>query len=165
MLSLESTFVPIVILISIGYSVLYNMGTNIFLGEISYITQSLAAVLQLGVTLDYSIFLIHRYEEESKKQEEKDLAMGTAIAKTASSIFGSSLTTVAGFLAIAFMELTIGKDIGLVMAKGVIFGFISVLTVLPAMILVFDKYINKYRHGTLLPEFDHLRSEEHTSEL
>lgn len=156
MLTLESLFVPFVILISIGYSVLYNMGTNIFLGEISYITQSLAAVLQLGVTLDYSIFLIHRYEEESKKQEEKELAMGTAIAKTASSIFGSSLTTVAGFLAIAFMELTIGKDIGLVMAKGVIFGFISVLTVLPAMVLVFDKYINKFRHETLLPEFNHL---------
>src|SRR5699024_4118621 len=102
MLSLESTCVPFVILMSIDYSVLYNMVTIIFLVEIANITQSLAAVLQLGVTLDYSIFLIHRYEEESKKQEEKDLAMGTAIAKTASSIFGSSLTTIAGFLAIAF---------------------------------------------------------------
>lgn len=156
MLTLESTLVPFVILVSIGYSVIYNMGTNLFFGEISYITKSLAAVLQLGVTLDYSIFLLHRYEEESKKEEDKERAMGTAIGKTASSIFGSSLTTVAGFLAIAFMELAIGKDIGLVMAKGVIFGFISVLTVLPALVLVFDKYINKFNHGTLLPEFEHL---------
>lgn len=156
MLTLESTIVPFIILISIGYSILYNMGTNIFFGEISYITQSLAAVLQLGVTLDYSIFLLHRYEEETKKEEDKELAMGTAIVKTASSIFGSSLTTIAGFLAISFMELTIGKDIGFVMAKGVVFGFISVLTVLPAMILVFDKYINKFNHGTLLPDFNHL---------
>lgn len=156
MLTLESTFVPFIILISIGYSILYNMGTNVFLGEISYITKSLAAVLQLGVTLDYSIFLIHRYEEELKKEPNKELAMGTAIANTASSIFGSSLTTVAGFLAIAFMELGIGKDIGVVMAKGVILGFISVLTVLPSMVLVFDKVINKFNHGTLLPNFDHL---------
>lgn len=156
MLTLESTFVPFIILISIGYSILYNMGTNIFLGKISYITKSLAAVLQLGVTLDYSIFLIHRYEEELKKQDNKESAMGTAIANTASSIFGSSLTTVAGFLAIAFMELTIGKDIGLVMAKGVVFGFISVLTVLPAMILIFDKWINRFNHGTVLPNFNHL---------
>ncbi|MDN6161195.1 MAG: MMPL family transporter [Atopostipes sp.] len=158
MLTLESYLVPFVILISIAYSILYNMGTNIFFGEISYITESLAAVLQLGVTLDYSIFLLHRYEEESKKEKgkNKEKAMGTAIAKTASSIFGSSLTTVAGFLAIAFMELTIGKDIGFVMAKGVVLGFISVLTVLPAMILVFDKYINKFKHKNLLPEFDHL---------
>lgn len=156
MLTLESYLVPFIILISIAYSILYNMGTNIFLGEISYITESLAAVLQLGVTLDYSIFLLHRYEEESKKEEGKEKAMGTAIARTASSIFGSSLTTVAGFLAIAFMELTIGKDIGFVMAKGVVLGFISVLTVLPAMILVADKYISKFKHKTFLPEFNHL---------
>src|SRR5699024_4769677 len=156
MLTLESTVIPFIILISIGYAILYNFGTNMLFGQISYITQSLAAVLQLGVTLDYSIFLLHRYEEECRNFEDKDEAMGVAIAKTASSIVGSSLTTIAGFLAIAFMELTIGKDIGLVMAKGVVFGFISVLTVLPAMVLVFDKYINKFRHGTLLPEFNHL---------
>lgn len=154
MITLESTIVPFIILISIGYSILYNMGTNILFGEISYITQSLAAVLQLGVTLDYSIFLFHRYEEESIKLDNKELAMGKAIAKTASSIFGSSLTTIAGFLAIAFMELTIGKDIGLVMAKGVLFGVVSVLTVLPSLILVFDKIINRFRHGTILPQFN-----------
>ncbi|MCF6463187.1 efflux RND transporter permease subunit [Clostridium sp. Cult1] len=153
MLTLESTIVPFIILISIGYAILYNFGTNIFFGEISYITQSLAAVLQLGVTLDYSIFLLHRYEEECKIEEDKNEAMAKAIVKTASSIVGSSLTTVAGFLAIAFMELTIGKDIGLVMAKGVVFGVISVLTILPALILVFDKVINRFNHGTILPEF------------
>ncbi|HSH35765.1 efflux RND transporter permease subunit [Schnuerera sp.] len=153
MLTLESTIVPFIILISIGYAILYNFGTNIFFGEISYITQSLAAVLQLGVTLDYSIFLLHRYEEESKICEDNNEAMGKAIAKTASSIVGSSLTTIAGFLAIAFMELTIGKDIGLVMAKGVVFGVVSVLTILPALILVFHKAIDRFNHGTILPEF------------
>ena len=156
MLTLESTIVPFIILISIGYAILYNFGTNMLLGDISYITKSLAAVLQLGVTLDYSIFLLHRYEEECEKQDNKEEAMGHAIAMTASSIVGSSLTTIAGFLAIAFMELTIGKDIGLVMAKGVVFGVLSVLTVLPALILVFDKLINRFNHGTILPEFNGL---------
>lgn len=156
MLTLESTIIPSIILISIGYAILYNFGTNILLGDISYITKSLAAVLQLGVTLDYSIFLLHRYEEECEKLDNKEEAMGHAIAMTASSIVGSSLTTIAGFLAIAFMELTIGKDIGLVMAKGVVFGVISVLTVLPALILVFDKLINRFNHGTILPEFNGL---------
>lgn len=156
MLTLESTIVPFIILASIGYAILYNFGTNIFFGEISYITQSLAAVLQLGVTMDYSIFLLHRYEEECKSIEDKNQAMAKAIAKTASSIVGSSLTTVAGFLAIAVMELTIGKDIGFVMAKGVLFGVISVLTILPSLILTFDKLINRFNHGTVLPEFDGL---------
>ena len=156
MLTLESTVVPFVIMLSIGFAVLYNFGTNILFGEISYITKSLAAVLQLGVTLDYSIFLLHRYEEESRKHDDKEEAMAYAIANTASSIIGSSLTTVAGFLAIAAMELTIGKDIGFVMAKGVVFGVISVLTVLPAFILVFDKLINKFNHRALLPEFSGL---------
>ena len=156
MLTLESTIIPFIILISIGYAILYNSGTNVFFGEISYITQSLAAVLQLGVTLDYSIFLLHRYEEECKNLENKEEAMATAITKTASSIVGSSLTTIAGFLAIAVMELTIGKDIGFVMAKGVVFGVISVLTILPALILVFDKVINRFNHGTILPEFEGL---------
>lgn len=156
MLTLESTVVPFIILISIGYSILYNMGTNVLFEDISYITKSLAAVLQLGVTLDYSIFLLHRYEEESRTIDDKEEAMGKAITKTASSIIGSSLTTVAGFLAIAFMELTIGKDIGFVMAKGVIMGVISVLTILPSFILVFDKLINRFKHGAVLPEFSGL---------
>lgn len=156
MLTLESTIVPFIILISIGYAILYNFGTNIFFGEISYITQSLAAVLQLGVTMDYSIFLLHRYEEESKKLEDKNEAMAKAIYKTASSIVGSSMTTVAGFLAIAVMELTIGKDIGFVMAKGVLLGVVSVLTILPALILTFDKVIARFNHGTVLPEFRRL---------
>lgn len=153
MLTLESTIMPFIILISIGYAILYNFGTNIIFGGISYITQSLAAVLQLGVTLDYSIFLLHRYEEECRSSDNKEEAMGNAIAKTASSIAGSSLTTIAGFLAIAAMELTIGRDIGLVMAKGVALGVISVLTVLPSLMLIFDKAINRFSHGTVLPEF------------
>ena len=153
MLTLKSTIMPFIILISIGYAIMYNFGTNIFFKDVSYITESLAAVLQLGVTLDYSIFLLHRYEEELEKFEDKEEAMGHAIAKTASSIVGSSLTTIAGFLAIAVMELTIGKDIGFVMAKGVVFGVISVLTILPAFILSFDKLINRFNHGTVLPEF------------
>lgn len=156
MLTLESTIVPFIILISIAYAILYNFGTNILFGDISYITESLAAVLQLGVTLDYSIFLLHRYEEELEEFEDKEEAMGHAIAKTASSIVGSSMTTIAGFLAIAFMELTIGKDIGFVMAKGVVFGVISVLTILPAFILAFDKLIRRFNHGTILPEFNGL---------
>ncbi len=156
LLTLESTVIPFIILISIGYAVLYNAGTNIFLGEISYITQSLAAVLQLGVTLDYSIFLLHRYEEELRDTKNNEEAMAHAIGKTASAIVGSSLTTIAGFLAIAVMELAIGKDIGLVMAKGVVLGVISVLTILPSLILVFDKLIHRFKHKTILPEFNHL---------
>ncbi|MBU5293472.1 MMPL family transporter [Anaerosalibacter bizertensis] len=155
-LTLESTIVPFIILISIGYAIMYNFGTNIIFGEISYITKSLAAVLQLGVTMDYSIFLLHRFEEESRKIDDKNQAMANAIEKTAASIMGSSLTTIAGFLAIAFMELTIGKDIGLVMAKGVFLGVVSVLTVLPALMLVFDKAIHRFSHKTLLPEFNGL---------
>lgn len=155
-LTLESTFIPIIILVSIGYAILYNFGTNIIFGEISYITQSLAAVLQLGVTMDYSIFLLHRYTEEKEKEGDNTLAMAVAIEKTAASIMGSSLTTIAGFLSIAFMELTIGKDIGLVMAKGVVLGLISVITILPAFILVLDKVINRFSHKTILPKFNGL---------
>ena len=153
--SLESSAVPFIILISIGYAVLYNFGTNRLFGEISYITKSLAGVLQLGVTLDYSIFLYHRYEEELRTNE-KDEAMAIAIESTASSVIGSSLTTIAGFLAIGAMELGIGKDIGFVMAKGVLFGVISVLTVLPSLILVFDNLIHKFSHKTILPSFEKL---------
>ncbi|NMA82477.1 MAG: MMPL family transporter [Epulopiscium sp.] len=153
-LTLESTFVPFIFLASIGIAILYNMGTNIIFKEISYITKSLAAVLQLGVTMDYSIFLLHRYEEELTRFDDRIDAMGEAIAKTASSAAGAALTTIAGFLALAFMKLEIGRDIGFVMAKGVFIGIICTLTVLPAMILIFDKVIHRFHHGTVLPSFE-----------
>ncbi len=152
-LTLESTFVPLIFLSSIGIAIIYNLGTNVFFKEISYITKALAAVLQLGVTMDYSIFLLHRYEEERNHFDDHVDAMGEAIAKTASSVTGAAVTTIAGFLALAFMQLTIGKDIGFVMAKGVFLGILSTLTVLPAMILVFDKTIHRFHHGTVLPSF------------
>lgn len=153
MIAMESYVVPFIFIISIGVAVVYNLGTNSFLGNMSYITKALAAVLQLGVTMDYSIFLLHRYDEEKEKTEDKNEAMAEAIAKTFTSIIGSSLTTVAGFLALCTMSLTIGKDIGLVMAKGVLFGVVTTVTVLPALILIFDKPIHKYQHRTLLPQF------------
>lgn len=154
MISMESYLVPFIFIFSIGLSILYNLGTNIFLGEISYITKSLAAILQLGVTMDYSIFLLHRYDEEKQSIEDRNEAMAQAIAKTFSSITGSSMTTMAGFLALCTMSLAIGKDIGLVMAKGVLIGVLSTITILPAFILVFDKPIHKYKHKTLLPGFE-----------
>lgn len=157
MLSMESTFVPVVFLLSIGFAIVYNLGTNVllsFLDNISYVTKALAAVLQLGVTMDYSIFLMHRYDEELSKGQEKNHAMATAIASTFAAITGSSLTTVAGFLALCAMQLGIGKDIGIVMAKGVLLGVLTTITVLPAMILYFDKLIHRFRHGTVLPRFE-----------
>ncbi len=150
----ESTLVPFIFLISIGFAIIYNMGTNIFFGEISYITKALAAVLQLGVTMDYSIFLLHRYEEEKERYEDREEAMAEAVANTIVSIAGSSLTTIAGFLALCAMQLGIGKDIGLVMAKGVMLGVVCTVTILPAFVLYFDKGIHKYVHKTILPEFD-----------
>lgn len=155
-LTMESTAVPVIFLISIGIGILFNMGTNIFLGEISYITKALAAVLQLGVTMDYSIFLMHRYDEELLKHEEKEEAMAQAISSTMLSISGSSLTTIAGFLALCAMDLTLGKDIGIVMAKGVILGVITAVTVLPALILTFDKLIHRFKHKTIIPNFNKL---------
>lgn len=155
-LTMESTAVPVIFLISIGIGILFNMGTNIFLGEISYITKALAAVLQLGVTMDYSIFLMHRYDEELLKHEEKEEAMSQAISSTMLSISGSSLTTIAGFLALCAMDLTLGKDIGIVMAKGVILGVITAVTVLPALILTFDKLIHRFKHKTIIPNFNKL---------
>ncbi len=150
----ESYLIPIVFLISIGYAVLYNMGTNIMFGEISYVTKVIAAVLQLGVTMDYSIFLMHRYDEERERPDvSKPEAMAEAIKKTFISITGSSTTTIAGFLALCAMQLTLGMDIGLVMAKGVVFGLICTVTVLPALILVMDKPIHRMKHRTLLPSF------------
>lgn len=155
-LTMESTAVPVIFLISIGIGILFNMGTNIFLGEISYITKALAAVLQLGVTMDYSIFLMHRYNEELLKHEEKEDAMAQAISSTMLSISGSSLTTIAGFLALCAMDLTLGTDIGIVMAKGVIIGVITAVTVLPALILTFDKLIHRFKHKTIIPNFNKL---------
>lgn len=153
-LTMESFIVPIIFMLSIGMAVVYNMGTNIILGEISYITKALSAVLQLAVTMDYSIFLLNRYNEEKISKSNNTEAMAVAIEKTISSITGSSLTTIAGFLALCIMELGFGKDIGFVMAKGVVFGVICTITVLPAMILTFDKLIHKYKHKTLLPKFE-----------
>ena len=152
-LTLSSTVIPFIFLTAIGMAILYNMGSNIFLGEISHLTKALAAVLQLGVTMDFSIFLMHRYEEELAQKKEKVEAMADAISKTMISISGSSLTTIAGFLALGVMELGIGRDIGFVMAKGVALGVVSTITVLPALILVFDKVIHRFRHKTILPDF------------
>ena len=135
-------------------AILYNFGTNIFLGEISYITQAIAAVLQLGVTMDYSIFLYHRYREERPLHEDPRDAMAKAIVAAFTSLSGSSLTTIAGFLALCFMRLTLGRDIGLVMAKGVVLGVATVVLVLPAILLVLDRGIRKYHHRTLNLNFD-----------
>jgi len=147
----ESTLVPFLFLASIGLAVLYNFGSNIVLGEISYITKSLAAVLQLGVTMDFSIFLLHRYNEEAMKTDDHDQAMMSAIKFTATAITSSSMTAIAGFLALCIMILGLGMDMGLVMAKGVLIGVICSLTVLPAMLLVFDKPVQKYRHRSFIP--------------
>ena len=151
----SSTLVPLIFLISIGYAVAFNMGTNFFFGEISYITQAIAAVLQLAVTMDYSIFLFNTYTEERKKFPDDHItAMGNAIDKTAFALMGSSLTTLAGFLALIAMELSLGKDIGLVMAKGVLFGLLSAVTILPSFVMVFDRWIYRYQHKLLLPSFN-----------
>lgn len=152
-LTMESVIIPFIFLASIGFAILYNFGSNIFLGEVSYITKALAAVLQLGVTMDYSIFLLHRYEEEKLRIEDKEEAMAEAIANTITAISGSSLTTIAGFLALCVMELALGKDIGIVMAKGVLLGVICTVTILPALVLYFDKAIHRFKHKTILPEF------------
>ena len=153
-LTMDSALIPLFFLLSIGFSIIYNLGTNIFLGEISYITQALTAVLQLGVTMDYSIFLWHSYQEQQQTHSDKKEAMAEAIATTFTSVIGSSTTTVAGFLALCFMSFTLGLDLGLVMAKGVIFGVICCVTVLPSMILIFDKAIEKTRHKPFMPSFE-----------
>lgn len=153
LLTMESTLVPFIFLVGIFFAVVYNLGTNVFLKDISYITKSIAGVLQLGVTMDYSIFLLHRYDEEKQKYSDRREAMANAIQNTFTALAGSSLTTIAGFLALCFMKLSIGKDIGLVMAKGVVIGVLCVVTILPALVLFFDKPIHKYRHKTIMPEF------------
>ena len=156
-IALDSYSVPFLLLMNIGIAILYNMGTNIFLGEISYITKAISAVLQLGVTMDFAIFLYHSYVQEKSKNVSNEEAMSSAIRKTFASVLGSSLTTIAGFLALCSMNLTLGKDIGIVMAKGVLIGVISVVTILPALILECDKLIQKTKHKEILPKFRHIR--------
>ena len=154
LLTTDSFVLPFIFLSSIGFAVVYNMGTNIFLGQISYITQALVAVLQLGVTMDYSIFLLHSYEEAKPNYENRNDAMAEAIANTFISVAGSSVTTVAGFAALIFMTFELGRDLGIVMIKGVVIGVICCVTVLPSMILIFEKAIDKTRHKPLLPSMD-----------
>ncbi len=152
-ISMDSAIIPVFFLLSIGMAIVYNLGSNVFMGEISYVTQALTAVLQLGVTMDYSIFLWHSYEEkQSVYPGDKKRAMAHAISNTISSVVGSSITTVAGFVALCFMSFTLGKDLGIVMAKGVVFGVIACVTILPSMILIFDGIIEKTKHKVLLPD-------------
>lgn len=149
----ESYIIPILLLANIGMAIIYNLGSNIFLGQISYITKAITAVLQLGVTTDFSIFLYHKYMQAKEKYSNNKLAMEEAIGETFTSVIGSSTTTFAGFLALCTMDLTLGRDIGIVMAKGVLFGVITVLTVFPALLLVFDNLITKTKHRKFFPEF------------
>ena len=149
----NSYIVPFLLLSNIGVAILYNMGTNVFLGEISYITKAITAILQLGVTTDFSIFLYHKYEQSKIKNKDNMKAMSVAIQETFKSVIGSSLTTFVGFLALCTMDLKLGTDIGIVMSKGVLFGLVCVLTLFPALLLAFDKLIDKTKHKVFLPEF------------
>lgn len=156
-LTMESFVVPVLFLFSIGLAIVYNLGSNVFLGEISYITQALTAVLQLGVTMDYSIFLLNTYEENKIRFEgDKNRAMAHAISNTFKSVAGSSITTIAGFVALCFMTFSLGRDIGIVMSKGVIIGVICCVTLLPSLILIFDKPIEKTKHKSLIPSLDRI---------
>lgn len=154
---MDSFLVPVFFMISIGMAIVYNLGSNILLGDVSYITKALAAVLQLGVTLDYSIFLWHSYKEmkEIYPDDHKE-AMAVAISNTLTSVVGSSITTVAGFIALCFMSFTLGLDLGIVMAKGVVFGVIGCVTILPSLILTFDRALEKTMHREIMPNFDKL---------
>ncbi|MCI5550986.1 MAG: MMPL family transporter [Clostridiales bacterium] len=152
MIFLDGWLVPFVFLASIGIAILINLGSNYFFGEISYITKALSAVLQLAVTMDYSIFLWHSYNEERESHSDNKEAMALAIQKTLTSVVGSSITTIAGFAALCFMTFTLGRDLGLVMAKGVVLGVLSCVTVLPALILVLDKPLQKTKHKSLIPD-------------
>lgn len=154
LLLLDNWVVPFVFLASIGMMILLNLGTNYFMGEISYITKALSAVLQLAVTMDYSIFLWHSYCEEREKYDDHNEAMAAAISHTLTSVIGSSITTVAGFIALCFMTFTMGRDLGIVMAKGVLLGVLGCVTVLPAMILLLDKPLQKTRHKPLIPSMN-----------
>lgn len=153
--TMDSYVIPLFFLLSIGMAIIYNLGTNLVMGEISYVTKALAAVLQLGVTMDYSIFLWHSYEEFQREyKEDKKKAMAEAISATFSSVAGSSVTTVAGFIALCFMSFTLGLDLGIVMAKGVVIGVLCCVTVLPSLILIFDRLIEKTKHRPLIPQID-----------
>ena len=152
MLFLDGWLVPLVFLASIGMMIVVNLGSNYFFGEISYITKALAAVLQLAVTMDYSIFLWHSYNEQRQKYDDHKDAMAAAISETLTSVIGSSITTVAGFAALCFMTFTLGRDLGFVMAKGVILGVIGCVTVLPALILIFDRPLQKTKHRSIIPD-------------
>ena len=154
LLAMDSLVIPVLFLLSVGLAVVYNLGTNIFFGEVCYITKSLTAVLQLGVTMDYSIFLLNSFENYKKKYDSKDRAMAHAIADTFKSVAGSSVTTIAGFLALCVMTFALGRDMGIVMAKGVVIGVICCITTLPAMILVFDGVIEKTKHKPLVKSLD-----------
>ena len=156
-LSLDSYVVPILLLANIGIAIMFNFGTNVFLGDISYITKALVAVLQLGVTTDYSIFLYHAYEDKKEKMSKEE-AMEKAISETFTSVVGSSLTTIAGFLVLCTMKLTLGTDLGIVMAKGVLLGIISVLTIFPSLLLFFDKQVTKTKHKKLMPNFNKINT-------
>ena len=158
MASLDSYVVPFLLLGNIGLAILYNMGSNIFLGQISYITKAIAAVLQLGVTTDFSIFLYHKYEQAKTRVKTNSEAMTLAIGDTLVSIAGSSLTTIAGFLALCTMQLTLGSDIGIVMAKGVFIGVLSTVTIFPAFLLVFDKLVFKTKHKPIIPSFNVIKN-------
>ena len=154
---LDSWFLPVVFIAGIGMEIIFNMGSNIFKGEISYITMAVAAILQLGVTMDYSIFLWHSYKEQREALNmDREEAMASAIAKTLVSITGSSITTIAGFLALCFMTFTLGVDLGIVMAKGVAIGIVGSVTILPSLLLALEKYIEKFRHRDFMPKFDKL---------
>ena len=156
-LSLDSYVVPVLLLANIGMAIMFNFGTNVFLGDISYITKALVAVLQLGVTTDYSIFLYHAYEDKKEKMSKEE-AMEEAISETFTSVVGSSLTTIAGFLVLCTMKLTLGTDLGIVMAKGVLLGIISVLTIFPSLLLFFDKLVTKTKHKKLMPSFNKINT-------
>ena len=152
---MDSFLVPVFFMLSIGMAIVYNLGSNYFLGEVSYITKALAAVLQLGVTLDYSIFLWHSYKEAKEETPDNHQeAMAVAIGNTLTSVVGSSITTVAGFIALCFMSFTLGLDLGVVMAKGVVLGVIGCVTILPSLILTFDKALEKTMHREIMPNFD-----------
>ena len=157
-IALDSYIAPILLLLNIGIAILYNMGTNVFLGEISYITKAISSVLQLGVTMDFAIFLYHSYMQEKENNTNNNDAMAKAISKTLVSVVGSSLTTIAGFLALCSMNLTLGKDIGIVMAKGVLFGVICVITTLPAMILDCNSLIEKTKHQEIMLRFTRIKN-------
>ena len=156
--ALDSHIVPLVLLANVGIAVLYNLGTNVIFGEISYITKAISGVLQLGVTMDFAIFLYHSYKRNKETSSNNDEAMSKAITETIKSVVGSSTTTIAGFLALCTMQLTLGKDIGLVMAKGVFFGVLCTVTILPGLLLVFDKLIVKTSHKEILPKFTGIKN-------